>query len=92
MPDTLVGTDSHTTMINGLGVLGWGVGGIEAEAVMLGQPLYMLRRKWSASKLSGELPPGTTATDLVLTVTQIPPQGRRGQQVRRVLWPGDQRA
>jgi aconitate hydratase len=71
LPDTLVGTDSHTTMINGLGVLGWGVGGIEAEAVMLGQPLYMLAPEVVGFKLSGELPPGTTATDLVLTVTQI---------------------
>ena len=70
-PDTLVGTDSHTTMINGLGVLGWGVGGIEAEAVMLGQPLYMLAPEVIGLRLSGELPPGTTATDLVLTVTQI---------------------
>ena len=71
LPDTLVGTDSHTTMINGLGVLGWGVGGIEAEAVMLGQPLYMLAPEVIGFELSGELPPGTTATDLVLTVTQI---------------------
>ena len=70
-PDSLVGTDSHTTMINGLGVLGWGVGGIEAEAVMLGQPLYMLAPEVIGFELSGELPPGTTATDLVLTVTQI---------------------
>ena len=70
-PDTLVGTDSHTTMINGLGVLGWGVGGIEAEAVMLGQPLYMLAPEVIGFELSGELPPGTTATDLVLTITQI---------------------
>ncbi len=70
-PDTLVGTDSHTTMINGLGVLGWGVGGIEAEAVMLGQPLYMLAPEVIGFELSGELPPGATATDLVLTVTQI---------------------
>ncbi len=71
LPDTLVGTDSHTTMINGLGVLGWGVGGIEAEAVMLGQPLYMLAPEVVGFELSGELPPGTTATDLVLTITQI---------------------
>jgi aconitate hydratase len=70
-PDTLVGTDSHTTMINGLGVLGWGVGGIEAEAVMLGQPLYMLAPEVIGLKLSGELPAGATATDLVLTVTQM---------------------
>ncbi|MGA2254943.1 MAG: aconitate hydratase AcnA [Thermoguttaceae bacterium] len=70
-PDSLVGTDSHTTMINGLGVLGWGVGGIEAEAVMLGQPLYMLAPEVIGFELSGELSPGTTATDLVLTITQI---------------------
>ncbi len=71
VPDTLVGTDSHTTMINGLGVVGWGVGGIEAEAVMLGQPLYMLLPEVVGFELTGQLPPGTTATDLVLTVTQI---------------------
>jgi aconitate hydratase len=70
IPDTLVGTDSHTTMINGLGVLGWGVGGIEAEAVMLGQPLYMLMPEVVGFELTGELPAGTTATDLVLTVVQ----------------------
>jgi aconitate hydratase len=70
-PDTLVGTDSHTTMINGLGVLGWGVGGIEAEAAMLGQPLSMLIPRVLGFRLHGELPEGTTATDLVLTVTQI---------------------
>ncbi len=69
-PDSLVGTDSHTTMINGLGVVGWGVGGIEAEAVMLGQPIYMLLPEVVGMKLSGELPEGATATDLVLTVTQ----------------------
>jgi aconitate hydratase len=71
LPDTLVGTDSHTTMINGLGVAGWGVGGIEAEAVMLGQPLSMLAPEVCGFELSGELPAGATATDLVLTVTQI---------------------
>ncbi len=71
LPDTVVGTDSHTTMINGLGVLGWGVGGIEAEAIMLGQPLYMLAPEVIGFELSGQLPPGVTATDLVLTVTQI---------------------
>ncbi len=71
VPDTLVGTDSHTTMINGLGVVGWGVGGIEAEAVMLGQPLYMLLPEVVGFELTGQLPPGATATDLVLTVTQI---------------------
>ncbi len=71
MPDSLVGTDSHTTMINGLGVVAWGVGGIEAEAVMLGQPIYMLMPKVVGFKLSGSLPEGATATDLVLTVTQM---------------------
>jgi aconitate hydratase len=70
-PDTLVGTDSHTTMINGLGVLGWGVGGIEAEAAMLGQPVSMLIPQVIGFRLSGELPEGATATDLVLTVTQM---------------------
>ena len=70
-PDTLVGTDSHTTMINGLSVLGWGVGGIEAEAVMLGQPYYMLLPEVIGFKLTGELPEGATATDLVLTTTQM---------------------
>jgi len=71
LPDTLVGTDSHTTMINGLGVLGWGVGGIEAEANMLGQPLYMLMPEVVGFELTGELPAGTTATDMVLRVTEI---------------------
>jgi aconitate hydratase len=71
LPDTLVGTDSHTTMINGLGVVGWGVGGIEAEAVMLGQPLYMLLPQVVGFELTGALPAGATATDLVLTVTEI---------------------
>jgi len=70
-PDSLVGTDSHTTMINGLGVLGWGVGGIEAEAVMLGQPYYMLAPKVIGFKLHGQLPEGATATDLVLRVTEM---------------------
>ncbi|MHA3111829.1 aconitate hydratase AcnA [Acinetobacter sp. ANC 4193] len=70
-PDTLVGTDSHTTMINGLGVLGWGVGGIEAEAAMLGQPISMLIPEVIGFKLTGKLPEGITATDLVLTVTQM---------------------
>jgi len=70
-PDTLVGTDSHTTMINGLGVVGWGVGGIEAEAVMLGQPLYLLTPQVVGFKLFGRLRDGVTATDLVLTVTQM---------------------
>ena len=70
-PDTLVGTDSHTTMINGLSVLGWGVGGIEAEAAMLGQPVSMLIPEVIGFKLTGKLPEGTTATDMVLTVTQM---------------------
>lgn len=70
-PDSLVGTDSHTTMINGLGVLGWGVGGIEAEAVMLGQPIYMLMPDVVGFELVGKLPPGATATDLVLTATEM---------------------
>ncbi len=70
-PDTLVGTDSHTTMINGLGVVGWGVGGIEAEAVMLGQPYFMLAPEVVGMRLSGSLPAGSTATDLVLRVTEI---------------------
>jgi aconitate hydratase len=69
-PDSLVGTDSHTTMINGLGVVGWGVGGIEAEAVMLGQPYYMLMPEVFGFRLTGRLPEGATATDLVLTVTE----------------------
>jgi len=70
-PDTLIGTDSHTTMVNGLGVLGWGAGGIEAEAVLLGQPLYLLTPEVIGMRLTGALPEGATATDLVLTVTQI---------------------
>ncbi|WP_425558245.1 aconitate hydratase [Cryptosporangium japonicum] len=70
-PDTCVGTDSHTTMVNGLGVLGWGVGGIEAEAAMLGQPVSMLIPRVVGFKLNGELPEGTTATDLVLTITEM---------------------
>jgi aconitate hydratase len=70
-PDSLVGTDSHTTMVNGLGVLGWGVGGIEAEAAMLGQPISMLLPQVVGFKLAGELPEGATATDLVLTVTEM---------------------
>ncbi|NKQ34647.1 MAG: aconitate hydratase AcnA [Chloroflexi bacterium] len=71
IPDSLVGTDSHTTMIDGLGVLAWGVGGIEAEAVMLGQPIYMLTPDVVGMRLTGKLPEGATATDLVLVVTQI---------------------
>ena len=70
-PDSLVGTDSHTTMINGLGILGWGVGGIEAEAVMLGQPIYMLTPEVIGVRLTGAMPEGTTATDLVLIVTEL---------------------
>lgn len=71
LPDSLVGTDSHTTMINGLGVVGWGVGGIEAEAVMLGQPIYMLTPQVVGFELTGKLGPGVTATDMVLTITEI---------------------
>ncbi|TWT97800.1 Aconitate hydratase precursor [Botrimarina colliarenosi] len=71
LPDSLVGTDSHTTMIDGLGVVGWGVGGIEAEGVMLGQPIYMLTPEVVGMKLTGKLPAGATATDLVLMVTEI---------------------
>ena len=70
-PDTVVGTDSHTTMVNGLGVLGWGVGGIEAEAALLGQPVSMLIPRVVGFKLKGSLPAGTTATDLVLTITEM---------------------
>ena len=70
-PDTCVGTDSHTTMVNGLGVLGWGVGGIEAEAAMLGQPVSMLIPRVVGFKLTGEIPAGVTATDVVLTITQM---------------------
>ena len=69
-PDSVVGTDSHTTMINGLGVVGWGVGGIEAEAVMLGQTISMVLPKVVGFKLTGSVPPETTATDIVLTITQ----------------------
>ncbi len=71
LPDTLVGTDSHTTMVNGLGVLGWGVGGIEAEAVLLGQPIYMLTPQVVGIRMVGDMPEGVTATDLVLTVAQL---------------------
>ena len=87
-PDSLVGTDSHTTMINGLGVLGWGVGGIEAEAVMLGQPIYMLLPEVVGFRLTGQLPDGATATDLVLRVTRDAAQEGRGRQVRGVLRTG----
>ena len=91
-PDTLVGTDSHTTMINGLGVLGWGVGGIEAEAAMLGQPISMLIPEVVGFRLTGKLPEGVTATDLVLTVTADAAQERRGRQVRRILRPRPRRS
>ena len=91
-PDTLVGTDSHTTMINGLGVLGWGVGGIEAEAVMLGQPLYLLTPEVVGMRLHGALPEGATATDLVLAVTQMLRKYRRRRALRRVLRRGPQLA
>src|SRR4029450_10268899 len=70
-PDTLVGTDSHTTMVNGLGVLGWGVGGIEAEAGMVGQPMFLPQPTVLGVRVTGVLPAGTTATDLVLTLTQM---------------------
>ena len=70
-PDTVVGTDSHTTMVNGLGIVGWGVGGIEAEAAMLGQPVSMLIPRVVGFKLTGELPEAATATDLVLTITEM---------------------
>ena len=70
-PDTLYGTDSHTTMVNGLGILGWGVGGIEAEAAMLGQPIAMLIPDVIGFRLTGQMPEGATATDLVLTVTHM---------------------
>ena len=70
-PDTLVGTDSHTTMVNGLGVVGWGVGGIEAEAAMLGQPISMLIPQVLGFRLTGAMPQGATATDLVLTITEV---------------------
>ena len=70
-PDSLVGTDSHTTMINGLGIVGWGVGGIEAESVMLGEPIYMLLPEVVGFRIKGKLKEGVTATDLVLTITQI---------------------
>ena len=83
-PDTVVGTDSHTTMINGLGVLAWGVGGIEAEAALLGQPIYMPMPRVVGVRLSGELPRGSTATDLVLVVTQMLRGLRRRRGVRRV--------
>ena len=84
-PDTVVGTDSHTTMVNGLGVLGWGVGGIEAEAAMLGEAVSMLVPQVVGFRLTGALREGATATDLVLTVTEILRRDRRRREVRRVL-------
>src|SRR4029450_8397177 len=87
LPDTLVGTDSHTTMINGLGVLGWGVGGIEAEAAMLGQPMFLPHPVVIGVRVTGALPTGTTATDLVLTLTQM--LRARGVVGRFVEFTGD---
>ena len=87
-PDTVIGTDSHTTMVNGLGVLGWGVGGIEAEAAMLGEALSMLVPQVVGFRLTGALREGATATDLVLTVDRDPAQDRRRREVRRVLRAG----
>ena len=84
-PDSLVGTDSHTTMINGIGVVAWGVGGIEAEAGMLGQPVYFLTPDVVGFELTGQLREGVTATDLVLTVTEILRREKGGGQVRRIL-------
>ena len=84
-PDSTVGTDSHTTMVNGVGVLAWGVGGIEAEAAMLGQPVTMLIPEVIGFRLNGELREGVTATDLVLQITADAAQERRGREVRRVL-------
>jgi aconitate hydratase len=86
-PDTCVGTDSHTTMINGLGVLGWGVGGIEAEAAMLGQPVSMLIPEVVGFKLTGALKEGVTATDLVLTATKMLRKHGVVGRFRRILWP-----
>ena len=86
-PDTLVGTDSHTTMVNGLAVLGWGVGGIEAEAAMLGQPISMLIPEVIGFKLTGKLAKGTTATDLVLRGCRNAAHQGRGRKIRGVLWP-----
>ena len=91
-PDTLFGTDSHTTMVNGIGVLGWGVGGIEAEAAMLGQPIAMLIPDVIGFRLTGALPEGSTATDFALTVDADAAQEGRGRQVRRVLRPRPRRA
>jgi aconitate hydratase len=85
LPDTLVGTDSHTTMINGIGVLGWGVGGIEAEACMLGQPYYFLLPDVIGFELTGSLPAGTTATDLGAYHNTDIEENRCSRQVRRIL-------
>ncbi len=87
-PDTLVGTDSHTTMINGIGIMGWGVGGIEAEAVMLGQPYYMSIPEVIGLKMTGSLPEGTTATDLVLTVTELLRQHKVVEKFVEFFGPG----
>ena len=84
-PDSLVGTDCHTTMINGIGMVGWGVGGIEAEAGMLGQPVYFLTPDVVGVQLTGALSEGVTATDLVLTVTEMLRKGQGGGQIRRIL-------
>ena len=94
MPDTLFGADSHTTMVNGLGVLGWGVGGIEAEAAMLGQPTYLPWPVVVGVKLKSQLPVGTTATDLVLTLTELfrPRRRRAGYSAncrKPTRWPAD---
>ena len=87
-PDTLVGTDSHTTMINGLGILGWGVGGIEAEAGMLGQPVYFLTPDVIGVRVVGELKEGVTATDLVLHVTELAAQNQGRREICRILRAG----
>jgi len=88
-PDTVVGTDSHTPMVNGLGVVGWGVGGIEAEAVMLGQPIYMLIPDVVGFKLYGEPQPGVTATDVALTVVETS-RARGCRKICGIFWPGNQ--
>src|ERR1043166_7923645 len=87
-PDTLVGTDSHTTMINGLGIVGWGVGGSEAEAGLLGQPVYFLTPDVVGVHLVGTLREGVTATDLALTITQMLRRGEGGGKIREILGPG----
>ena len=85
-PDTLVGTDSHTTMVNALGVLGWGVGGIEAEAAMLGQSVSMLLPEVVGFEVSGKMKEGVTATDLVLTIVQMLREKRSCWKICRILW------